>query len=94
MFLLSRPVVQSDSVVQQTCSVMSDSATPWTAARQASLSFTIFWSLLKLMSIESVMPSNHLIHVLADMTTFFKKIHHNFIHLTNLFWSFPTTVMF
>ena len=35
--------------------------TPWTAARQASLSFTIFWSLLKLMSIESVMPSNHLI---------------------------------
>ena len=36
-------------------------ATPWTAARQASLSFTIPWSLLKLMSIESVMPSNHLI---------------------------------
>ena len=35
-------------------------ATPWTAARQASLSFTISWSLLKLMSIESVMPSNHL----------------------------------
>ena len=34
---------------------------PWTAAYQASLSFTIFWSLLKLMSIESVMPSNHLI---------------------------------
>ena len=33
----------------------------WTAARQASLSFTISWSLLKLMSIESVMPSNHLI---------------------------------
>ena len=36
-------------------------ATPWTAACQASLSFTISWSLLKLMSIESVMPSNHLI---------------------------------
>ena len=35
--------------------------TPWTAARQASLSFTIFESLLKLMSMESVMPSNHLI---------------------------------
>ena len=33
----------------------------WTAVRQASLSFTISWSLLKLMSIESVMPSNHLI---------------------------------
>ena len=36
-------------------------AIPWTAARQASLSLTISWSLLKLMSVESVMPSNHLI---------------------------------
>ena len=36
-------------------------ATPWTAARQASLSFINFQSLLKLMSIELVMPSNHLI---------------------------------
>ena len=36
-------------------------ATPWTAAHQASLSFTNFWSLLKLMSIELVMPPNHLI---------------------------------
>ena len=35
--------------------------TPWTAACQASTSFTISQSLLKLMSIESVMPSNHLI---------------------------------
>ena len=35
--------------------------TPWTAAGQASLSITNSWSLLKLMSIESVMPSNHLI---------------------------------
>ena len=40
---------------------MSDSATPWTAACQASLSITNSQSLLKLMSIESVMPSNHLI---------------------------------
>ena len=40
---------------------MSDSVTPWTAGRQASLFFTIFQSLLKLMSIELVMPSNHLI---------------------------------
>ena len=40
---------------------MSDSATPWTAACQASLPFAISWSLLKLMSIELVMPSNHLI---------------------------------
>ena len=36
-------------------------ATPWTAACQASLSITNTWSLLKHMSIESVMPSNHLI---------------------------------
>ena len=36
-------------------------ATPWTAACQASLSFTIPQSLLKLISIESVMPSNHLV---------------------------------
>ena len=35
--------------------------TPWTAAHQASLSFTISWSLLRLMSIELVMPSNHLV---------------------------------
>ena len=40
-------------------------ATPWTAACQASLSITNSWSLLKLMSIESVMPSNHLILTLA-----------------------------
>ena len=36
-------------------------ATPWTTAHQASLFFTISWSLLKLVSIKSVMPSNHLI---------------------------------
>ena len=42
-------------------SVMSDSATPWTAACQASLSTTNSWSLCKLMSIELVMPTNHLI---------------------------------
>ena len=35
--------------------------TPWTAACQASLSITNFWSLLRLMSIKSVMPSSHLI---------------------------------
>ena len=40
---------------------MSNSATPWTAAHQASLFITNSQSLFKLMSIESVMPSNHLI---------------------------------
>ena len=53
-------IVKAQSV-QFSCSVVSDSATPWTAARQASLSITNSQSLLKLMSIESVMPSNHLI---------------------------------
>ena len=42
-------------------SIMSNSATPWTAAHQAFLSITNSWNLLKLMSIELVMPSNHLI---------------------------------
>ena len=48
------------SSVQSLCCVWLF-ATPWTAARQASLSITNSRSLLKLMSIESVMPSNHLI---------------------------------
>ena len=47
--------------VQFSCSVVSDSATPWTAARQASLSITNSRSSLTLMSIQSVMPSSHLI---------------------------------
>ena len=49
------------SSVQFSCSVMSDSVTPWTAAHHTSLSITNSRSLLKLMSIELVMPSNHLI---------------------------------
>ena len=49
------------SSVQFSHSVMSDSATPWTTARQASLSITSSRSLPKPMSIDSVMPSNHLI---------------------------------
>ena len=48
-------------VVVQWLSCVWVFATPWTAARQASLSFTISPSLLRLTSIESVMPSNHLI---------------------------------
>ena len=47
-------------LVQFSHSAVSDSATPRTAACQASLSITNSWSLLKLMSIELVMPSNHL----------------------------------
>ena len=47
--------------VQFSCSVVSNSVTPWTAACQASMSITNSQNLPKLMSIESVMPSNHLI---------------------------------
>ena len=50
-----------DVTVQFSHSVVSHSVTPWTAACQASLSITNSRSLLKLMSIESVMPSNYLI---------------------------------
>ena len=50
-----------DNLVQFSRSVMSDSETSWTTARQASLSITNSWSLPKFLSIESVMPSKHLI---------------------------------
>ena len=53
------PVVMYSSV--QSLSLVQLLVTPWTAACQASLSITSSQSLLKLMSIESVMPSNHLI---------------------------------
>ena len=51
-------VIRNSSVSSVT---LSDSVTPWTAERQASLSITNSRSLLKFVSIESVMPSNHLI---------------------------------
>ena len=51
----------SEFVVVQSLNCVQHFANPWTAARQASLSFTNSRSLPKLMSIESVMPSNHLI---------------------------------
>ena len=53
------PLSCSFTSVQFSQSVMCDSATPWTAACQASLSITSSGSLLKLMSIESVILSNH-----------------------------------
>ena len=50
--------------------------TPWTAARQTSLSITNSWTLLKLMPIESVMPSNHpiLCHPLLLLPSIFPSI--------------------
>ena len=58
------------SVVTRSCHTLS---TPWTAECQASLSFTISWSLLKFMSIESLMLYNHLIlcHMLLLLPSVF-----------------------
>ena len=61
IFLPPGVYISMRTSVQFSCSVVSNSATPWTAARQASLSITNSWSLLKLMYFELVMPSNHLI---------------------------------
>ena len=62
--------------VAQLLSRVRLSAAPWTAARQASLSITISWSLLKPMSTELVMPSNHLIlcHLLLLLPSIFPSI--------------------
>ena len=58
--ILNHWTIKEGPVVVQSLSHVQLFATPWTAARQPSLSFTMSWSLLKLMSIESVMPSTHL----------------------------------
>ena len=61
--------------VQFSCSVVSDSVTPWTAAHQASVPFAVSQSLLRSMSIESVMPSNHLVlcRLLLSLLWFFSN---------------------
>ena len=82
------------------CSVLSDSPwIPWTAARQVSLSFTISWCLLKLMSIESVMPSNHLVfcHSLLLLSSTFPNIgvfsNESALHIRWLkYWSFSFSI--
>ena len=62
--------------MSDSCDPMDCSTPPWTAARQAFLSITNFRSLLKFMSIESVMPSNHLIlsHPLLLLPSIFPSI--------------------
>ena len=83
MIQLSQPWLNKWSNICQyiwkwkwSCSVVSDSAAPWAAAHQASLSITNSWSFLKLMSIESVMPSNRLIlcHPLFLLPSIFPSI--------------------
>ena len=73
--------------------------TPWTAAHQASLSFTIFWSLPKFMSIESVLPSNHLIlcHPLLLLPSVFLSIrvfsNESSLHIRwPKYWSFSFSI--
>ena len=73
------PVKQEASVFPSSVQPLSHVrlfVTPWTAALQASLSITNSWSLLRLMSIESVMPSNHLIlcHPLLLLPSIFPSI--------------------
>ena len=70
------PIQLPVAPVQFSCSVVSDSVTPQTAACQASLSFTISQSLFKLTSIESVMPSNHLILLLSPSSPAFNLSQH------------------
>ena len=74
-------------------------ATPWTAARQASLSITNSWSLLKLMSIELVMPSNHLTlcHPLLLLPSIFPRIRvfssESVLHIRwPKYWSFSFSI--
>ena len=79
MYTSDRNCIKSDSfgtVVVQLLSCDQLFATPWTAAHQASLSFTISRSLLKLMAIESMMPPNHLIlcHPLLLLPSVFPSI--------------------
>ena len=71
-----RGALNSLAVVVQSLSHVQLFVTLWTAARQASLWFTISRSLLKLISIESVMPSNHLIlcHPLILLPSLFPSI--------------------
>ena len=73
--------------------------TPWTAVCQASLSITSFWSLLKLMSIESVMPSNHLIlcHPFLLLPSIFPSIrvfsNESVLHIRwPKYWSFSFSI--
>ena len=68
-----RSVLNQFSLFAQSCPTLWP---PWTAAHQTSLSITNSWSLLKLMSIESVMPSNHLIlcHPLLLLPSIFPSI--------------------
>ena len=73
-------------VVVQSLNCVCLFATPWTAPRQASLSFTISRSLLKLLSIESMMPSSHLIlyRPLMLLPSIFRSIRVFYNYISNI----------
>ena len=92
-------LVNAESKVPFSHSAVSGSATPRTAKRQACLSITNSQSLLKLMSIESVMPFNHLIlcHALLLPPSIFPSIrvfsHESVLHIKWLkYWSFSFSI--
>ena len=96
-FLCRRLTVVSQSV--QSLSHVWLFATPWAAAHQASLSITNSWSLLKPMSIKSLMPSNHLIlcHPLLLLPSIFTSIRVFFsesvLHIRwPKYWSFSFSI--
>ena len=71
-------------------------ASPWTAACQASLSSTISWSLLKLISIEPMMPYNHLVlcHPLLLLPSIFpnNRVFSNESHQVAKYWGFSFSI--
>ena len=73
-FILKMEVCMFSSVQMLSCVQLF--VTPWTVAHQASLSITNSWGLLKLMTIKSVMPSNHLIlcHPILLLPSIFPSI--------------------
>ena len=92
-FLTIEPSVQ----LVQSLSHVQLFVTPWTAASQASLSIINSWSLLKLMSIESVMPSNHLISVTHSPPSIFPSIgvfsNESVLHIRRpKYWSFSFNI--
>ena len=78
---------KDEETVIQSLSCVQLFLIPWTAAHQASLSFTSSWSLLKLMSIESVMASNHLI--LCHPILFLPVSSQFLTSLKSYLWDFP-----
>ena len=85
--------------VSQSLSCIQVFATPWTAAYQASLPFSVSWSLLKPISVELMMPSNHLIlcrpllllpPILPSMRVFFSE---SALHIRwPKYWSFSFSI--